>query len=358
MQNLIELLQRRIWLGPLIGLIIGIVLGLLFGWVVVPVSWAPASDDIASMADAYEINPAAATTLAKARLAGLSKEEQARLFTDTIRDRTASGKTLEARRVATLAQVLNVPIGPAAAITPAATGPATSRTPTTGTSPASTSAMAGLLPIVLLFVVIALIVAAALVFLARVLPQLRAAQAARQTQAASASPSGATVSTAMPARPVTPAVATTTPGGLGRHVATYTLGNDNYDTSFSLETARQEFLGECGMGISETIGEGKPDKVTAFDLWLFDKADVRTVTQIVMSEYAFNDQGMRAKLAAKGEAILAEKDKTIQLETQSLRLAAQIKELVYANNPGFPPNSHFQKLTLEIVPSLKEATAS
>jgi hypothetical protein len=357
MQNLIELLQRRIWLGPLIGLIIGILLGLLFGWVVAPVSWAPVSDDIASMADAYEINPAAATALAKARLAGLSKEEQARLFTDTIRDRTTAGKTLEARRVATLAQVLNVPIGPAAAITPSATGPATSRTPTTGTT-SSTSAMAGLLPIVLIFVVIVLIVAAALVFLARVLPQLRAAQAARQAQGPSASPSSTTVSSTMPARPVTPTAPTTTPGGLGRHVATYTLGSDNYDTSFSLETARQEFLGECGMGISETIGEGKPDKVTAFDLWLFDKADVRTVTQIVMSEYAFNDQGMRAKLAAKGEAILAEKDKTIQLETQSLRLAAQIKELVYASNPSFPPNSHFQKLTIEIVPSLKEATAS
>lgn len=355
MQNLIELLRRRIWLGPVIGLIIGILLGLLFGWVVVPVNWAPGSDDIASMGDAYEINPTAATALAKTRLAGLSKEEQARLFTDTIRDRTAAGKTIEARRVATLAQALNVPIGPAAAITPSATGPSTSRTPTTGTTPAFTSAVAGLLPIVLVFVVIALIVAAALVFLARVLPQLRATQAAARAQESSA-PASATVLSTMPTRPVAPTAPTTTPGGLGRYVASYALGNDNYDTSFSLETARQEFLGECGMGISETIGDGKPDKVTAFDLWLFDKADVRTVTQIVMSEYAFNDQGLRAKLAAKGEAILAEKDKTIQLETHSLRLAAQIKELVYANNPGFPPNSHFQKLTLEIVPFVKEVT--
>ena len=66
MQNLIELLRRRIWLGPVIGLIIGILLGLLIGWVVVPVNWAPGSDDIASMGDAYEINPTAATALARA----------------------------------------------------------------------------------------------------------------------------------------------------------------------------------------------------------------------------------------------------------------------------------------------------
>jgi hypothetical protein len=136
-------------------------------------------------------------------------------------------------------------------------------------------------------------------------------------------------------------------------VPSYTLGNDNYDTSYSLETSRGEFLGECGMGISETIGEGKPDKVVAFDLWLFDKADVRTVTQILMSEYAFKDQATCAKLATKGEAILAEKGKTLRFETASLRVDAQIVDLIYATNTNYPPNSHFQKLMVEIVPSAK-----
>ncbi len=356
MQNLIELLRRYFWLVPLIGLIVGLVLGLLIGWVILPVNWAPGTDDVIAMADAYEINPAATTAYAKARLSGLSKEDQAKLFTDTIRDRTAAGQTIEARRVTTLAQAVNVPIGAAGAITPSATGPA--RTPTPGAAAAGTNAGAGLLPIVLLFFVIVLLAAAALIFLTRVLPQLRAAQAARGAQGPIPPPtSTTTMSGAAPARPFTPAAPTTTAGGLGRFVATYTLGNDNYDTSFSLETPRQEFLGECGMGISETIGEGKPDKVTAFDLWLFDKADVRTVTQIVMSEYAFNDQGLRAKLAAKGEAVLAEKGNTIHLETQSLQIAAHIVELVYANDANFPPNSYFQKLTVEVIPDLKQATA-
>ncbi len=112
------------------------------------------------------------------------------------------------------------------------------------------------------------------------------------------------------------------------------------------------------MGISETVGEGKPDKVTAFDLWPFDKGDVRTVTQILMSDYAYNEQTLRNKLAAKGEAVHAEKGKIITLETHSLAINAQIVELVYANTPGTPPNSHFQKLTVEIVPTIKEAVAA
>ncbi len=152
-----------------------------------------------------------------------------------------------------------------------------------------------------------------------------------------------------------PATRTTTPlaKSLGTFAATYKFGEDNYDTSFTLETARGEFLGETGMGSSETIGEGKPDKVTAFDVWLFDKTDVRTVTQILMSEAAFNDQGTRQRLATKGELVLAEKGRHIKLETATLLVDAEIVDLVYASTPGLPPNSHFQKLIVEMVPSQK-----
>lgn len=356
-------LSATLWLGPLIGAVIGLAIGLLIGWVILPASYAPNADDVAAMADAYDVNPTTALAYAKAQLSGLSKEQQAQLFTTAITRRTASNRPIEARRIQTLAQQLGVPIGAAGAITPPLPGAAgTVATPAPGgtVAPANNS----LIPILLLLVVVVLLAAAALVFLTRVLPGLRTSQLARRTTTVTtttAAPPSPAVTRPAPRPAVTaptPAAPTTTAGGLGRFVASYTLGNDNYDTSFSLETARQEFLGECGMGISETIGEGKPDKVTAFDLWLFDKADVRTVTQIIMSEYAYNDQALRSKLAAKGEAILAEKGRTVQLETQSLRIAAQIVELVYATSPAFPANSHFQKLTVEIVPSLKEAIAA
>lgn len=153
-----------------------------------------------------------------------------------------------------------------------------------------------------------------------------------------------------------PAVArSTTPlaKSLGTFAATYKFGEDNYDTSFTLETARGEFLGETGMGSSETIGEGKPDKVTAFDVWLFDKTDVRTVTQILMSDAAYNDQATRQRLATKGELVLAEKGKRVRLETATLAVDCEIVDLVYASTPGLPPNSHFQKLIVEMVPAQK-----
>jgi Flp pilus assembly protein TadG len=140
---------------------------------------------------------------------------------------------------------------------------------------------------------------------------------------------------------------------LGTFAATYKFGDDSYDTSFTLETPRGEFLGECGMGISELIGEGKPDKVTAFDVWLFDKTDVRTVTQILMSEHAFNDLTLRNRLAPKGELMLAEKGKHLLLETATLRVDAEIVDLTYASTPGLPPNSHFQRLIVEMVANQK-----
>lgn len=357
-----RLLQGSIWLGVLVGGVVGLLIGILLGWYVFPVSWTPGPADVAAMADAYDVNTNN-LAYAKAQLATLSKDEQSRLFADLINSRLKLNRPIEAKRITTLAQALGVSLTPASGAAPSATVAPTSR-PAASTS--GTSWLSGIVfPLLLLLVVAVLLVAAGLIFVTKVMPQLRSGQQAPKPKAppvvkTSTTPKTATSAPAPAPRPAPslasiPSVpATTKPGGLGRFVASYALGNDNYDTSFSLETPRQEFLGECGMGISETIGDGKPDKVTAFDLWLFDKADVRTVTQILMSEYAYNDQVLRGKLAAKGEAILAEKGRAITLETHSLKITAQIVELTYATTPGLPPNSHFQKLTVEIVPAFKE----
>jgi hypothetical protein len=141
---------------------------------------------------------------------------------------------------------------------------------------------------------------------------------------------------------------------LGHFVTSYALGNDTYDESFSVETSTGEFLGECGVGISETIGAGDPDKVTAFEVWLFDKNDIRTVTQVLMSEHAFGDPELRANLAPKGEAVLATVNEPMVLETASLRLEAMVTERVYGSDPALPPSSFFERLTIELVARGKE----
>jgi len=139
---------------------------------------------------------------------------------------------------------------------------------------------------------------------------------------------------------------------LGHWMTSYSLGNDTYDESFSIETPVGEFLGECGVGISETIGAGPPDKVTAFEVWLFDKNDIRTVTKVLMSAYAFNDEALRARLEPKGEAVLCQPNRHIVLETASLRVEAVISEMEYGSG-SLPPQSFFNRLTVELAAWVK-----
>jgi len=134
---------------------------------------------------------------------------------------------------------------------------------------------------------------------------------------------------------------------LTQYVTTYNLGDDHYDPSFAIELENGDFMGECGVGISETIGVGSPNKVTAFEVWLFDKNDIRTVTKVLMSEYAYQDDALRAKLAPKGEPVLAEVGKELVLETKTIRVRARIEEADYGSG-NLPPNSFFEKLTVDL----------
>ena len=127
----------------------------------------------------------------------------------------------------------------------------------------------------------------------------------------------------------------------------YMLGNDLFDESFSIDDQQGDFLGECGVGIGETIGVGDPKKVTAFEVWLFDKNDIRTVTKVIMSEHAFNDEGLKSRLSAKGEPMMARSDAVVEMETATLKVAARIVDMQYGSG-ALPPNSFFQQLTLEI----------
>ncbi len=131
----------------------------------------------------------------------------------------------------------------------------------------------------------------------------------------------------------------TTP--IARFDTYYARGNDTYDDSFSIENAQGEFLGECGVGISETIGVDTPKNVTAFEVWLFDKNDIRTVTKVLMSEHAYNDEAIRAKLAPKGEPVLARMNETIVLETATLIINAEITEMTYGAG-SMPAQSFFE----------------
>ncbi|MDP2975527.1 MAG: hypothetical protein Q8N45_04860 [Anaerolineales bacterium] len=134
---------------------------------------------------------------------------------------------------------------------------------------------------------------------------------------------------------------------IAQFVTTYVLGDDLFDDSFGIDSASGEFLGECGIGISETIGVGDPKKVTAFEVWMFDKNDIQTVTKVLMSSHAFNDVATFQRLEAKGEPILVERGKQVVLETAALQLLATISDVEYGRG-ALPDNSFFERVTLEL----------
>jgi hypothetical protein len=139
-------------------------------------------------------------------------------------------------------------------------------------------------------------------------------------------------------------------------MTTYLHGDDLYDDSFSVETPSGEFLGETGVGISETLPGSDPAKsVTAFEVWLFDKNDIRTVTKVLMSAHAFSDDALRARLAPKGEAVQVDSGKKILLETASLRIQARIVDLSYVGGP-VPPNGVFDRITIELAAWKKDGS--
>ncbi|MBP6016344.1 MAG: hypothetical protein KA586_06455 [Candidatus Promineofilum sp.] len=161
---------------------------------------------------------------------------------------------------------------------------------------------------------------------------------------------GATAATAAAAA----AASQPTPVPIARFRTVYTRGHDTYDDSFSIENANGDFLGECGVGISETIGATAPKNVTAFEVWLFDKNDIRTITKVIMSDHAFFDDALKAKLAPKGEPVLARANETIVLETATLIINAEITEMDYGQGGDLPDASYFDRFTIELSAWAKE----
>lgn len=141
---------------------------------------------------------------------------------------------------------------------------------------------------------------------------------------------------------------------VAQYVTTYVTGDDLFDDSFSIDSPAGEFLGECGVGISETIGVGDPKKVTAFEVWMFDKNDIQTVTKVLMSPHAFSDPAFRSKLEAKGELLNVGAQRQVVLETQTLQMIATISDMQLGQG-ALPEGSYFDRITLELAIWSKKA---
>ncbi len=145
---------------------------------------------------------------------------------------------------------------------------------------------------------------------------------------------------------------------IAKFQTTYNHGHESFDDSFSIEKADGAFLGECGVSIAESIGSDSPKNVAAIEVWLFDKNDIRTITRVAMSEHAFYDEAMKAKLAPKGEPALAKENEVVVLETAALIINVEMKGLEYGDTESLPPQSYFERVTFELSAWAKEESGS
>ncbi len=340
--------KKQPWLVALIAFVVGLIIGLtVLGWLVFPVKWENASfadlhpnfqqEYVRIVAGAYgfDLDP----DLAARRVAALGPSA-GQVISDTL---TAAQKQNPQGDEAVLLTQLKAVAEAKGVLAP---------------SPAK--AQPGLLvrlgvPLLLACVVVLLVGGLGGLLYLRIVSQPRGGRAGPPKSPAAVS---ARLSAEAPKTDFT-APGVVTPTGtppVARFMTTYTLGDDVYDDSFSVDGPDGNFLGECGMGISETIGVGDPKKVTAFEVWLFDKNDIRTVTKVVMSEHAFRDEGLKSRLAAKGEPVQAAPGDTVTLETATLIVTARVVDMAYGGG-ALPPNSFFERLTIELAAFKKPATS-
>jgi hypothetical protein len=333
MGMLLDLIGGR---KTLYGLIVGFVVGLLIGWFVLgwgvaPIAWEDAAPVdlhpdyqkifVRAVADSYSLHGNA--ELAKTVLSERWAEEDLEKVIGELKAEATD--EAQVQRLDALAQAVGVSTVAGAEPTQEATKEAS-------------GGLGGALPLTAFLVVVLVILAAWLI--SRLLRGR-----GKEEEAPAFAPLEETMAPEM-------AEAAAEGTVLGHFITSYALGNDHYDDSFSIETDAGEFLGECGVGIGETIGVGSPDKVTAFEVWLFDKNDIRTETKVLMSAHAYNDEGLRSKLASKGEAVLAEPGQVIVLETASLKVTARVTEMEYGD-AGMPESSFFDRISVELLSSLK-----
>lgn len=326
---------ERKWVLPLIALIIGLAIGVLYAWIIAPVEWVDGfpeqmredlrQDYLRMIIDSYSVNNDA--DLAVSRYQNLGKYAEDALEKLGTKPGNIEPSALQNFRAAVEIFVPDLPDQQAPDGTDGNTG------------------SGGVIDSVLKLLPYFCAVSAVILVVAIVIIVLR-----RRSESVEELPEESYVPT-VEYEPTELDLRFTEPVDISEPLATfrtiYSLGDDLYDDSFSIESPSGDFLGECGVGIGDIIGVGDPKKVSAFEVWLFDKNDIQTITKVLMSSYAYNDDESRSRLAAKGDAILAESGGIIELETASLRIEARIVDITYGEG-ALPSGSFFERLAIEL----------
>jgi len=320
------LLERK---GVLAGaaVVLGILLGLVYAWGIQPVKWEDATpsllradlrvDYLRMAIDSYSVNRDVDLAIARFEALGAAGPE-------TLQTIESSPEEVGATSVQNFKSVVEI-------FEPGVS--ATSRPTQAAGSPSTFSVTSLIFPVCGITLLLAIGLGAVLVIRSRGGRGGRTRESFGETD--SAEEEGPHLGSGEAAPP------------LATFRTSYSLGDDLYDDSFSIESASGDFLGECGVGIGDTIGVGDPKKVSAFEVWLFDKNDIQTVTKVLMSSYTFKDEPTRQRMAAKGDPVQAENGAVATLETASLRVEARVVDMTYGEGV-LPAESYFGRITIEL----------
>lgn len=367
MTRISSVIPRSLLPALAVAFLVGVIMGLVvLGWWLWPVQWTSASPAdlqeawqrtyLSMVADSYTLTGDA--LLARERIEALATPSRtvAQITLELqamAQARTTANDTDGASRLQALAAALSAPPG---------------TIPAPGTVPVAPRAEAPLFTRLLRvcgLVILVLVILAGLLLLVYFLQsrttaptepaveaRISATAAPTQVQRVpAAAQATATPLSQFPAPGVARTEATAGVAALGPFVATYNLGDIDFDMSFGIESPTGDFLGECGLGMAETIGGGEVQKVTAFEVWLFDKADIRTVSLVLASAHAHSDAALRSKLASRGEVVLAQQGSEFSVKTSSLELQGRVLDLTYGGG-DVPAQSYFTSFSVQLVPVL------
>jgi len=221
--------------------VLGLALGLLYAWVINPVQWTDATPDLLR-AD-YQ------TDYLKAAIDSYSVNRDVDLAVSRYQSLGAAGPTTLAAIQADPGEVSPAAVEEfAATVTLYPTTPGA--TPSATAAPPTTSITQYLLPVCGVTLVLGLLLGGVLLIRSR-----SGRRAPREAERYGLpEPGEDRVPYEVSSPPSRPAGLDRPP--LATFRTTYTLGDDLYDDSFSIESATGDFLGECGVGIGDLIGVG------------------------------------------------------------------------------------------------------
>jgi len=123
---------------------------------------------------------------------------------------------------------------------------------------------------------------------------------------------------------------------------TYTTPeSENFEEDYQIAGTLGELMGECGASVAERVGDAAPRRVPALGVWAFDKQVFSTTTKVLITEGASADPVWRARLAAKGEPVIAREGSVVEIVTSALRVEAKVSGLALD-----PSGQYFETVTL------------